>query len=375
MKRISFFIDSLAGGGAERVMLNLANRYALQGYAVDIVLAHKRGEYLSDVDERVRLIDLKVSRFWQYFFPLIRYFRNEQPDVMLSATTILNLLAIMTRKMTLVKTRLVVSEHIDIVSFAERGALQRPKIVRQLLRFIYPLADQVVAVSKGAANSLATFANLPLATIKPIYNGVIDQHKLDLANEPIDHPWIGESKEKGIPVVLGVGRLQDQKNFPMLLRAFAMLREKTPARLIILGEGELRDSLQQQAENLKIDQDVSLHGFEDNPFKYLKNANVFALSSFYEGLPTVLIEALACGCPVVSTDCPSGPNEILENGRYGALVKVDDDKEFADALYKALVKEQSSSEEHQQHKKNLVEYAEKFGVEQAFAAYLSLIHI
>ena len=373
MQKISFFIDSLAGGGAERVMLNLANHYAGQGYSVDIVLAHKRGEYLNDVDERVRLIDLNVSRFWQYFVPLIRYFRQERPVVMLSATTILNLLAILTKKLAMVDTRLVVSEHIDIQSFAERGALQKPKIVKRLIRFIYPQADQIVAVSKGAANSLASFANLPVEIIKPIYNGVIDQHKLDLAMQPIDHPWFGEAEQRDFPVILGVGRLQDQKNFAMLLRAFAKLRKKMPARLIILGEGELRHTLQQQAEKLKIDSDVSLHGFADNPFKYLKNANVFALSSFYEGLPTVLIEALACGCPVVSTDCPSGPNEILENGRYGALVPVDNDEAFANALLTALTQELGSSEAHQSYKKGLQDYAKKFGVDQAFAAYSEVL--
>ena len=373
MQKISFFIDSLAGGGAERVMLNLANHYAGQGYSVDIVLAHKRGEYLNDVDERVRLIDLNVSRFWQYFVPLIRYFRQERPDVMLSATTILNLLAILTKKLAMVDTRLVVSEHIDIQSFAERGALQKPKIVKRLIRFIYPQADQIVAVSKGAANSLASFANLPVEIIKPIYNGVIDQHKLDLAMQPIDHPWFGEAEQRDYPVILGVGRLQDQKNFAMLLRAFAKLRKKMPARLIILGEGELRHTLQQQAEKLKIDSDVSLHGFADNPFKYLKNANVFALSSFYEGLPTVLIEALACGCPVVSTDCPSGPNEILENGRYGALVPVDNDEAFANALLTVLTQELGSSEAHQSYKKGLQDYAKKFGVDQAFAAYSEVL--
>ena len=375
MKKVAFFIDSLAGGGAERVMLNLANRYAVQGYAVDIVLAQRRGEYLNDVDERIRLIDLQVKRFWQYFFPLIKYFRNEQPDVMLSATTILNLLAILTRKCSRVGVRLVVSEHIDIASFAERGALQRPKMVKQLIRLLYPQADQVVAVSQGAANSLAAFAGLPVARIKPIYNGVIDKHKLDLAKEAIDHPWFNDVRQKGAPIVLGIGRLQDQKNFAMLLRAFAKLRKKMPAKLIILGEGELRVSLQQLADSLMINEDVSLHGFAENPFKYLSNANVFALSSFYEGLPTVLIEALACGCPVVSTDCPSGPSEILEKGRYGALVSVDNDEEFADALFATLTQEQDYPEVQKKHRKEIAEYANKFDVEQAFAAYSNVLQL
>ena len=366
-KRLAFFVDSLAGGGAERVMLNLANEYIKHGYKVDLVLAHKQGDYLDDVDPNIRIIDLSVTRFWTYFFPLIKYFRLEKPDVMLSATTILNLLAIMTKLLSCVKVRLVVSEHINITSFAETGTLQRPKVVKMLIKWFYPKSDQIIAVSNGAAKSLSQFSGVPLAQIKAIYNGVIDSEKLHLSQEKVSHEWFG-SQQAHEPVIVAVGRLEAQKDYSMLLNAFAIVRKVRNAKLLVLGEGELRAELENKAIKLDINQDVLFYGFESNPFKFLANANVFALSSQYEGLPTVLIEALACGCPVVSTNCPSGPEEILEQGRFGELVKVGDENAFAAALLNVL-----SSQVSDARKKALAMHGQQFNVKKAFDEYSKVL--
>ena len=367
-KRIAFFVDSMDGGGAERVMLNLANEYIKQGYEVDLVLARKQGDYLSDVDSGIRIIDLATTRFWTYFLPLIRYFKSVKPDVMLSATTILNLLAIMTKFLSRANTHLVVSEHIDIVSFANTGALQRSNILKKLIAFLYPKADQIVAVSNGAAKSLSEFSGVPISKIKAIYNGVIDQHKLDLSHEKLDHPWFGASQVDE-PVIVAVGRLQAQKDYPMLLKAFALVCEQRKAKLIILGEGELREELKNLAQDLNISENLSLHGFESNPFKFFASADVFALSSQYEGLPTVLIEALACGCPVVSTNCPSGPEEILEHGKYGTLVSVGNHRDFADALLAVLQLRDESPQMMEKRKRDLMDHGQQFNVDNAFSEY------
>ena len=371
-KRLAFFVDSLAGGGAERVMLNLANEYVKHGYDVDLLLARKQGDYLNDVDSDIRVIDLAVTRFWTYFFPLVRYFKSEKPDVMLSATTILNLLAIMTKGLSRSSAHLVVSEHIDIMSFAKKGALQRPKLVKRLIALLYPKADQIVAVSNGAAQSLSEFSGVPLAKIKAVYNGVIDQRKLELAKEELSHPWFGAS-QADTPVIVAVGRLQAQKDYPMMLRSFALLLEHRQARLVILGEGELRKDLEYLASELNISEYVSLHGFESNPFKFFANANVFALSSQYEGLPTVLIEALACGCPVVSTNCPSGPEEILEKGEFGSLVNVGDERGFADALLSVLILQDESPKVLEQHKRDIMAHGKQFNVDNAFYEYSKVL--
>ncbi len=372
VKRLAFFVDSLDGGGAERVMLNLANEYVKHGYKVDLVLARKQGDYLRDVDSGIRIIDLEATRFWTYFLPLIKYFRSEKPDVMLSATTILNLLAIMTKGLSRAKTHLVVSEHIDILSFANTGALQRSSVVKRFIGFLYPKADQIVAVSNGAAQSLSEFSGVPITKIKAIYNGVIDQHKIDLAKEKNDHPWFGPSQADE-PVIVAVGRLQAQKDYPMLLKSFALVCEQRKAKLIILGEGELREELQNLAHELNISEHLSLHGFESNPFKFFANADVFALSSQYEGLPTVLIEALACGCPVVSTNCPSGPEEILEQGKFGALVKVGDERGFADALLAVLKLREESPQAIEKRQFDLMSHGQQFNVDNAFNEYSKVL--
>jgi len=368
-KRLAFFVDSMAGGGAERVMLNLANEYVKHGYEVDLVLARKEGEYLSDVDQKIRIVDINAKRFWNYFLPLIRYFRNEKPAVMLTATTIINIIAILSRKLAGSSSRLVVSEHIDIVSIAQSGALQRKNLVKRLIAYCYPKADAIVAVSTGAALSLKNFSGLSEEKITTIYNGVIDQQKLNLSEQQVDHPWFGVQQNKE-PVIVSVGRLQAQKDYPTLLKAFAELLKNQSSKLLILGEGELRSELEELASQLQISEAVSFHGFESNPFKYLANADAFVLSSQFEGLPTVLIEALACGCPVVSTRCPSGPEEILENGKYGKLVDVEDHAALAGALYDTLNFEPELKKDERQKR---IEHGRKFDVETAFFAYSEVL--
>jgi glycosyltransferase involved in cell wall biosynthesis len=209
-----------------------------------------------------------------------------------------------------------------------------------LARRSYLTADAIVTVSHGVADDLALHAGIPRERITTIYNPVVTPDLLDKAQAPLDHPWFTPGAP---PVVLGVGRLHAQKDFPTLLKAFARVRAKQEARLMILGEGKnarkntvQRTALTALAAQLGVAADVALPGFVDNPFAYMARAAVFALSSAWEGLPGVLIQAMACGCPVVSTDCPSGPAEILENGEYGSLVPVGDDLSLANAILSTL---------------------------------------
>ena len=229
-----------------------------------------------------------------------------------------------------------------------------------LMKIFYPRADGVVAVSKGVADDLAVVIGLPRERITVIYNPVVTPELLQKAQEPIDHPWFHPGEP---PVILGVGRLTKQKDFPTLIQAFALVRKERPARLIILGEGEDRYELEELIRKLGIASDVDMPGFVDNPYKYMAYSTVFVLSSAWEGLPTVLIEAMACGCPVVSTNCHSGPAEILENGKYGKLVAVGDAAGLAEAMVGTLDAPESL---------NVVRRAQDFGVEQAVAGYLEI---
>ena len=191
----------------------------------------------------------------------------------------------------------------------------------------------VACVSQGMADDLQALTRLPPGKIRTLYNPVVDPGLPGRADAALDHPWFAPGEP---PVLLGIGRLHPQKDFATLLRAFAQVRAVRAARLLILGEGEEREALEALVAELGVAADVALPGFAANPYAYLSRAGAFVLSSRWEGLPTVVIEALACGAPVVSTDCPSGPDEILQGGRLGALTPVGDDAALARAILDTL---------------------------------------
>ncbi len=329
--RIAIFLPSLNGGGAERVMVTLANAFAARGYAVDLVLAVAQGPYLVNVAAAVRIVDLKAGRVIKALPPLVRYLWQERPLAMLSAMTHANVVAILARMLACASVRLVVSERSTISVEASRAQGFVERSIYALVPKLYTCADGIVAVSQDAAADLVCFTHLPASAVEFIYNPFDLELIQRRAAEIIDHPWFEPGQ---LPVVLAVGRLNQAKDYPILIRAFARLRsEGRLFRLMILGEGELRDTLEALVAECGLSvNEVQLPGFFSNPFAYLARCAVFVLSSHYEGLPGALIEAMACGAPVVSTDCPSGPCEILEGGRWGKLVSVGD----LDALSKAI---------------------------------------
>jgi len=327
--KIALFSPSLHGGGAERVMVNLAHGFVERGLQVDLVLAKAEGPYLSQVPQSVWAVDLKSKRVLYSLPSLVRYLRRERPKALLSAIDHANVVALWAKKLAGVPTRVVVSVRTTISIAAKRAKNMRGRMMPLFIRKFYPWADAIVAVSKGVAEDLLKIADLPKEKIRVIYNPVITPELFAKAEEPVDHPWFRPGEP---PVILGIGRLTEAKDFPTLIRAFALVRKERPARLMILGEGEERPKLEGLVRELDLEKDVALPGFVDNPYKYMKRAALFVLSSRWEGLPTVLIEALALGTPVVSTDCPSGPREILENGKLGKLVPAGNVKALATAI-------------------------------------------
>lgn len=319
---VAIFLPSLTGGGTERVMVTLANGMAARGFAVDLVLASKQGPYLKDVAPAVRVVDLQAGRVIKSLWPLVRYLRREQPAAMLAAMNHANVVAVLAQRVAKVPTRSVVSERTNISTGVARARGLAARVVYRLVPRLYRLADGVVAVSQGAARDLEAFARLPAGSVQAIYNPFDLERMARLAGEAVPHPWLQLGQP---PVVLAVGRLTEPKDFATLIRAFAALRTQCQARLLILGEGELRPELETLARTCGLGaDDFQMPGFTDNPYAYMARAALFVLSSRWEGLPGVLIEAMACGAPVVSTDCPSGPHEILEGGRWGCLVPVGD---------------------------------------------------
>jgi len=248
--RLALFLPSLRGGGAERVMLNLAEGFAQRGFCVDLVLAKAEGPYLKDVSKEVRVVDLKASRVIKSLPSLVRYLRSEKPDAMLSAMGHANIVAVWARSLAMVSTRVVVSEHGNLTLSVQNAPTKRRRFMPWLMRFFYPRANGIIAVSKGVADDLAGVIGLPRKRITVIYNPVVTPELLQKAQEPIDHPWFRPGEP---PVILGVGRLTRQKDFPTLIRAFALVQKKRPARLMILGEGEERPKLEALVRELGLE--------------------------------------------------------------------------------------------------------------------------
>lgn len=331
--RVALFLRNMAGGGAERAMLNLSRELVSQNIAVDFVLVHPEGSYMKMLPPEARVVALQ-ARHWYVCLPaLLRYLEREQPTAILAPSQPTIVVSLWARHLRGFSSRLITCVQ-NTVSVSHQDYKQPS---RGLIRYTFPRlmrkADGIVAVSEGVARDLAEFARVPTERVRVIYNPVVTPELREAAQQRPDHPWFAPGEP---PVALTAGRLEHQKDHPTLLRAFAQVRAKRPARLMILGEGPDRPLLAALAQELGIADDVALPGFADNPFAYMKHAKVFVLSSLFEGLPTVLIEALACGAPVVSTDCPSGPREILAGGRYGQLVPVGDVAALAHALEGAL---------------------------------------
>ena len=309
-------------------MLNLAKSFAERGRAVDLVLAHAEGPFLGDVPESVRLVDLKARRASTSLPALVRYLHRERPEVLLSVMYT-NIIALLARRLAGTSTRVVVCEQNTLSIDTHEGSDWRGRLMPSLCRLFYPWAQAIVAVSGGVADDLSRVTGIPRQRIQVIYNPVVTPELRDKAQVPLHHPWFASGEPA---VLLAVGRLSPQKDFPTLIQAFARVRRTRRARLLILGEGEQRPELEALVKKLGLEGDACLPGFVENPYPYMTQASLFILSSRWEGLPTVLIEALQCGLPVVSTDCPSGPREILMDGKYGQLVPVGD----VTALSKAI---------------------------------------
>lgn len=361
-QRIALFLPSLRGGGAERVMVNLARAFTERGLQVDLVLAKAEGPYLSHVPSEVRIVDLQASRVLASFPGLVRYIRRECPRALLAALDHANVLAVWARKLAGVPTRVVVSIHSNPSQAAAGARSLRARLMPLLVELTYPLADAVIAVSQGVAEDLMRLARLSPAKVEVIYNPVVTADLFEKAEEPLEHPWFAPGEP---PVVLGVGRLTSAKDFPTLIRAFALVRRECPARLMILGEGEERPMLEALVRELGVDEDVSLPGFVDNPYAYMKRARVFVLSSAWEGFGNVLVEAMALGTPVVATNCRSGPNEILEGGKWGRLVPVGDVEALARAILAAMADKRGQA----------VERARCFALEEIATRYAEVLGV
>lgn len=329
---VAFFMPSLRGGGAERVLLDLARGVAQRGFQVEVVVLNQVGAVTHDLGAGVTLVDLQRSRAAFALPPLLAYLRRRQPRVLLSTLEHTNVLAVLAARLAGVRTPVVLREANTLTEdLAGQGI--KGRMVRLAMRAAYRGAAGIIAVSEGVKSSLLTALDVAPDKISVIASPVITERLQIGATQAPTHPWFGDG---GAPVILGVGRLVEQKGFDVLLRAFAALRQRLPSRLVIFGDGPGRGDLLALAGSLGVGAYVQLPGFVNNPFPYMVACDLFVLSSRWEGLPNVLIQAMAVGAKVVATDCPSGPSEVLDGGALGELVPVDDVPALADAMRRAL---------------------------------------
>ncbi|HOL13815.1 MAG TPA: glycosyltransferase [Bacillota bacterium] len=358
---VALFMPNLQGGGAERVMANIAKGLSNNGLKVDFVLAKAEGPYLESLPNSIHVIDLKRERTKETIVPLSRYLKERKPEVLISALHQANLAAILANSLASFKGRIFISVHSQMSKEIEYTKGLNRTLVPFLAKIFYPKAEKIICVSYGIAKELINTYHLPKDKVQVIYNPVVTADIFEKAEKPIDHPWFQLGQP---PVILGAGRLTPAKDFGTLIKAFDIVRKVRPARLLILGEGPERENLEGLIKDLNLENDVAMPGFVENPYKYMKSSAVFVLSSRWEGLPTVLIEALAVGVPVVSTNCPSGPAEILENGKWGRLVPVGDPKALADAIIEAMDDERGKG----------IERAKDFSLDKIVDQYLALIY-
>ncbi len=331
--RIAVFASFSGQGGVERMIVNLCKGLAQRGCRLDLVLVKSVSAHLEELPAAVRVISPRAGHTLGSVLELARYLRRERPVALLAAKERAGRTALAARWLARVPTRVVVRIGTTLSAALEGRSRLRKWTWHLPMRLFYPHFDGVVAVSDGVAKDLAAITRLPLARFQVIRNPVITPRLQTLAAEPVDHPWLVAGE---VPVIMGVGRFTRQKDFPTLLKAFALVRRERLCRLIILGNGRSRADLLSLAADLGIADAVDFPGFAANPYKYLARASLFVLSSAWEGSPNALTEALALGVPVVATDCPSGPREILAEGRFGPLVPIGDSRKMAEAIVQVM---------------------------------------
>ncbi len=337
--KIIFFLHNLGFGGTEKSTSRLIRNLDRKKFEIILLLRKlKSPHFLNELPTDILIEDLNTDNFILAILKLIKYLKKEKPNIFVSALPRENLITLMSMVFYKSKTKFIITERSTVSALSKNATYKFSHkfifrfILPILMKIFYKKADSIVCVSKGVADDLYKIIG-KLPSIRIIYNPVINNNVLELAKEPLIDSNI---KNSSLPNIVAVGRLTKAKDYPTMLKAFSIVLKETPANLIIIGDGEERSKVENIIKELNISNNVFLLGFQKNPLKYMTKADIFILSSRLEGFPNVLVEAMACGVPVVSTDCQSGPNEIIEDGKSGLLVPVGDEKAISEAIIKLL---------------------------------------
>lgn len=363
-RRVSFFISDLGLGGIEANTIRLANEFLSSGYYVDIVVVNlTKKDYKDRVSSGVNITNFNKKSVFHTLPSLIKYIKKRRPSCVISAGEGVNIISSISKLFVRKKTKIVLSIRTHLSSEYKYTDNSLKKLVFPFVsRIFYRAADHIVAVSYGVKNNVVEHLGIKGEKIEVIYNPIVDNSINHLKKEQNNHPWL---KNKACPVILGAGRLTKQKDFETLIKAFYLVRKKIDSKLIIIGEGEERENLKKLVTSLDLDEHVDLVGFVSNPYSYMRLSDVFVLTSKWEGFGNVIVEALSTGTNVVSTNCPSGPSEILGNGSFGRLAPVEDIESISNSIISTI--------EAPKKKALLIERSKEFSVTQTKVKYEKLI--
>lgn len=361
-KKICFFAPNLLGGGAERVISILSSHFAENGYKVDLVLANAVGPYLANIPDLVKVIDLKCEKVLWSLPKLVKYLRIHQPDIMFTSQMHSSTIGLWAVKLAGVKTRVFIRQPTMLMPFHDNKSWAS-KIRQRVFLTTANLADKVIVTSDAMAKEFLSLSKVLKSNVEIVYNPVPIKEIENKSLKRIEHSWFKKGEP---PVILAAGRLAAVKDFQTLIKAFAIVKKATPAHLIILGEGTLRNELEHLIEMLNISEFVQMPGFVENPYQYMKNADVFVLSSLWEGFPNGMIEAMACGVAIVATDCDGGTSEILEYGKWGKLVPIKSEVRMAKAILETLAADNLP---------NVLERVDSFSIESIREKYINIFGV
>ncbi|MCJ8164123.1 glycosyltransferase [Pontibacter sp. E15-1] len=331
--KIAFFYRRLNQGGIQRMILNCAEYLTNAGHDVSVVLMRQEGEYLKLLDQKVRVIPFRSANKTDLFRSFTEILQREKFDVLFTATPPLNIFAVLCKRLSHSKTKIIISERNNTASLFKDNRLTVSKLTFLAIPLFYRFADCVVAVSRGLADNLSSTARIPRQRVRTIYNPAFTNKLLQHQADAVTHPWI---LKKQVPVLINVARLSIAKNHMLLIRAVEKVLETRQVKLLIVGEGPLRDVLQDEINMRGLQDHVAMVGFQLHPVSWVAKADLFVLSSDYEGFGNVVVEALATGITVVTTDCDYGPAEIINEGEFGYLAKVGDEDDLARKICYAL---------------------------------------
>lgn len=357
---VAIYLPDLSGGGAERLHVQLAPMLQDRGLEPYFLLDRRSGQLLDEAERICPVISLDARRQIAALPALIGHLRDRKPAALIANMEHMNVMATLARGIARAPTRIIACQHNSFTEQVKRPSWQW-RALPALYRAVLPHADAIVAVSEGVADDLAARSGIARARICVIHNGLVDPGFAARAADEPDHPWFADTPS----VIVAMGRMVPQKDFATLIRAFASICDRTDARLIILGEGPMRGELEACAGSLGVADRIAMPGFVANPLPLLRRAALFVLSSRFEGFGNVLVEALACGTPVVTTDCPYGPSEIVDGGKYGRLAPVGDPEALGQAILASLTERGDPAA--------LKARGEYFSVERCASAYATLI--